>query len=483
MPGRPVLTRSQAGLVPVKVSDVGSLLLPGIDVLTFLACFSVGGLLNLSYSNMTEQRGLILLLLTAGCVVFFQQMGHYSRRRQFWQETGDVVAAAAIALIIDAALLYLFKVNFSRAWVVASWLLVALAVPFARLLVKRMSLRLGGWRKPTVIIGTGPIAMETAEAYLRDAHLGYDVIAFIDPEARLSSWRELAIGSKQVPVQPLDPELLLLPAWLGRPHIVVALELSELPAREGLIEKLSLYHGDLDIISPVRGLPINNARAAHFFAHDILSLRISNNLARPYSQLMKRLFDILAASAILLFLMPLMLIIGLLVWHEGQSVFFAHTRIGRHGQLFKCLKFRTMVPNAAEVLAELIERDPLAKREWEKSYKLKNDPRITRLGHFLRKTSLDELPQLLNVIRGEMSLVGPRPVVPHELERYGDAKRYYLEVRPGITGLWQISGRSDLDYDQRVSLDTWYVRNWTLWYDIFILFKTTMTVPAKAGAY
>jgi len=418
-----MLSRSVTGLAPARTNGFGSLLLPSVDVLTFFVCFSVGGLVNLSYSNMTEQRGLILLLLTACCVTFFQQMGHYSRRRQLWQETGDVVAAAAIALVIDAALLYLFKVNFSRTWVLVSWLLVALAVPFVRLAVKRLCLRLGGWKKPTVIVGTGPIAMETAAAYLRVTHLGYDVIAFIDPEAKPSSWRELAVGAKQVSVQPLDPDSLLLPSWLGRPHIVVALELSELPAREALIEKLSLYHGDLDIISPVRGLPINNARASHFFTHDILSLRISNNLARPYSQLMKRWFDILAASAILVFLAPLMAVIALLVRQQGKPIFFAHTRIGRHGQLFKCLKFRTMVPNATQVLAELIERNPVARLEWERSFKLKNDPRITRLGHFLRKSSLDELPQLLNVIRGEMSLVGPRPVVPDELERYGDAAR------------------------------------------------------------
>lgn len=478
-----MLSRSAAGLAPAKTAGLGSLLLPGVDAVTIFLCFSIGGLVNLSYSNLTEQRGLILLILAAGCIVFFQQMGHYSRRRQFWQETGDVVAAAAVALVIDAALLYLFKVNFSRAWVLTSWVLVAGAVPLARYGVKRLSLRLGGWKRPTVIVGTGPIALETADAYVRDSHLGYDVVAFIDPDAPPASWRELAIGGRHLPVQPLDQASRMLPAWLGRPHVVVALELSELPAREELIEKLSLYHGDLDIISPMRGLPINNARASHFFTYDILSLRICNNLARPYSQLLKRLFDIVLASAILVFLAPLMLLIAGLVWREGQPILFAHTRVGRHGQLFKCLKFRSMIPDAAEVLKALLDRDPAARAEWERDYKLKNDPRITALGQFLRKSSLDELPQLWNVIRGDMSLVGPRPVVPDELERYGDGKRYYLEVRPGITGLWQISGRNDLDYEERVSLDTWYVRNWTLWYDIFILFKTAVTVPAKAGAY
>jgi len=478
-----MLTRSTAGMAPARLRGFGSLLLPGIDVVTFFVCFSIGGLINLSYSNLNEQRSAILLILTAGCIIFFQQMGHYSRRRQFWQETGDVVVAAAIALVIDAALLYLFKVNFSRAWVVTSWVLVAAAVPVARYGVKRVSVRLGGWKRPTAIVGTGQLALETAEAYVRDTHLGYEVIAFIDPDAASSSWRELAIGERQMPVHPLDPTSHLLPAWLGRPHVVIALELGELPAREALIEQLSLHHGDLDIISPMRGLPINNARASHFFTYDILTLRISNNLARPYSQLLKRLFDIAAASAILVFLAPLLALIAALVWREGRPIFFAHTRVGQHGQLFKCLKFRSMVPNAAEVLADLLASDPAAQAEWDKDFKLKNDPRITALGSFLRKSSLDELPQLINVIRGDMSLVGPRPVVPDELERYGDGKRYYLEVRPGITGLWQISGRNDLDYDERVNLDTWYVRNWTLWYDIFILFKTAVTVPAKAGAY
>lgn len=478
-----MLTSSRAGAIVTKRRRFGSLLLPGVDLLVFLLCFSLGGLINLSYSNLTEGRGLILAAITAGCIIFFQQMGHYSRRRPFWQETGDVVAVTAAMLVVDAALLYLFKVNFSRVWVVTSWTVVALAVPTARIAVKRLSLRLGGWKKPTVIVGTGPIALETADAYLRDAHLGYDVIAFIDPEAAADDWCETEVGGRQVPVQPLAPDSLGLPPWLGRPHVVVALELNELPRREALIERLSLDHGDLDIISPMRGLPISSAKASHFFTYDILSLRLSNNLARPYSQLLKRLFDIVTASAILVFVAPLLALIALLVWNEGRPVLFAHKRVGRQGQLFSCYKFRSMVPNAGEVLAELLARDPIARAEWEKDYKLKNDPRITRLGRFLRKSSLDELPQLINVIKGEMSLVGPRPVVLDELERYGEGKRYYLEVRPGITGLWQISGRNDIDYEERVSLDTWYVRNWTLWYDIYILFKTAVTVPVKAGAY
>jgi len=459
-----------------------SLFLPISDVLTMMLCISAGGLVNFSFDNFTDARGAILALLMGGCIVTFQQLGHYSRRRQFWQEVGDIAAMALVALLLDAALLYLAKINFSRLWVMTGWMFVAAILPLSRLLVKRLTMT--RWKQPTVIIGAGALARETAEAYADNAHLGFDVVALIEPDAAPDSeWSQARIGGRLIPVRPLDPSAMSSPSTFGKSHIVVALELDQIPQHESLLEKLSLYHGDIDIISPVRGLPINNARTSHFFSYDILSLRISNNLARPWSQMLKRLFDIVAASALIVFLAPVMVILGIAVGWSGGPIFFAHTRVGRGGHLFQCLKFRSMVPNSAEVLAKLLAEDEEARREWQETYKLKKDPRITAFGHFLRKSSLDELPQLFNVLRGDMSLVGPRPVVPDELERYGDAKVYYLEVRPGLTGLWQISGRSDLDYERRVSLDTWYVRNWTLWYDILILFKTVLVVPAKAGAY
>jgi undecaprenyl-phosphate galactose phosphotransferase len=151
--------------------------------------------------------------------------------------------------------------------------------------------------------------------------------------------------------------------------------------------------------------------------------------------------------------------------------------------MFGCLKFRSMVPDADEILKRRLDDDPDARTEWEQGFKLKDDPRITPIGAFLRRTSLDELPQLWNVLKGEMSLVGPRPIIEEELERYGDQVGYYLETRPGITGLWQISGRNNTSYDDRVALDSWYVRNWSLWYDLVILVKTINVVVKGQGAY
>ena len=142
-----------------------------------------------------------------------------------------------------------------------------------------------------------------------------------------------------------------------------------------------------------------------------------------------------------------------------------------------------MVVDAEQRLHQLLASNPALQAEWEQDHKLKNDPRISTVGHFLRRTSLDELPQLFNVIRGEMSLVGPRPIVQGELVKYGADVDYFLMVRPGITGLWQVSGRNDVDYEQRVYLDTWYVKNWSLWYDIAILFKTVRVVLRRDGAY
>ena len=477
------------GELAPRRSAVGSLLaLPVADVAAMLACFVAGGLLNFSFQNVTEERTAILALLIAGSLVVFQHYGHYSRRRQLWQELGDIALVAAGALLFDLALLYLLKVNFSRLWVLSSWALVVPAVPLARLLVKRVALELGHWLQPTVIVGVGPNALEIAAAYdARNNHLGYQVQAFLDPgpQAEGRGERTLVVGRRAIPVLALDARAKQLPGWLGQPHVVVALELDEMLGREGLIESLSFYHGDIDVISPLKGLPINNTRVSHFFSRDILSLRIHNNLARPWPQLVKRAFDLVAAIGLLLFLAPLLALVALRIrLEDGGGVIFAHTRVGRHGQLFPCYKFRTMVANSAEVLAELLARDPAARAEWAKDRKLRCDPRITALGRFLRKTSLDELPQLFNVVKGEMSLVGPRPVVPDELALYGEAKIYYLQVRPGLTGLWQISGRNDLDYERRVSLDTWYVRNWTLWYDILILVRTLLVVPGKAnGAY
>ena len=197
----------------------------------------------------------------------------------------------------------------------------------------------------------------------------------------------------------------------------------------------------------------------------------------------KRVLDIAGALAIGLVFSPLILVIAVRMAQEGGPILFRHRRIGQGGKIFECLKFRTMVPNAEQILQELLERDPEARAEWLRDHKLRSDPRVTRLGRFLRKTSLDELPQLWNVLRGEMSLVGPRPIVKEEMLRYGRYLPAYLAAKPGVTGLWQVTGRNDTNYRRRVVLDTYYVRKQTLLMDLRILLKTVQVVLWGHGAY
>ncbi|PXA98349.1 exopolysaccharide biosynthesis protein [Nostoc sp. 3335mG] len=197
----------------------------------------------------------------------------------------------------------------------------------------------------------------------------------------------------------------------------------------------------------------------------------------------KRTFDVVLASAMLFFALPAMLFIALIMYSTDRGpIFFAHERVGHNGRRFRCLKFRSMVVNSQDALRRHLELFPQARAEWEATQKLRDDPRITRLGRFLRITSLDELPQLINVIRGDMSLVGPRPIVEDEVVRYAEEITHYSAVRPGITGLWQVSGRSDVDYDQRVQLDSLYVRQWSFVGDMIILIKTVKVVILRTGS-
>ncbi|HKT65159.1 MAG TPA: sugar transferase [Burkholderia sp.] len=212
-------------------------------------------------------------------------------------------------------------------------------------------------------------------------------------------------------------------------------------------------------------------------------LDIGHRTVGRVKRMVKRGFDLAGASLLLVMLAPALLGIAWMVRRDGGPAIFGHERVGRDGRRFKCLKFRSMVTNADAVLKALLARDADARVEWDREFKLKNDVRITPIGRFLRKTSLDELPQLLNVLRGEMSLVGPRPIVEAELERYGADVRYYLMAKPGMTGLWQVSGRNDTDYSTRVLLDVSYVREWSLRRDIGILFRTINVVVRGSGAY
>jgi undecaprenyl-phosphate galactose phosphotransferase len=211
-----------------------------------------------------------------------------------------------------------------------------------------------------------------------------------------------------------------------------------------------------------------------------------NNLASNRRLLIKRIFDLTVGLLVFIPCLPLLFVFAGLVKLDSRGpAFFIQKRLGRNGKVFNCYKFRTMVREAEEALRLSLEKDPVLKKEWDANFKLRNDRRVTRVGRFLRKTSLDELAQIINVILGDMSLVGPRPRPLYELEGRREDELFHLglTVRPGITGLWQVSGRNELDFEHRVRLDAAYVRNWSLWLDISLLFRTISIVLWQKGAY
>jgi exopolysaccharide production protein ExoY len=210
----------------------------------------------------------------------------------------------------------------------------------------------------------------------------------------------------------------------------------------------------------------------------------SANTPAPVDNWAMTFIDMSVAFVAILLLLPVLVLITAAIFvTDGRPIIFAHKRIGRYGRQFPCLKFRSMSRDADKRLAHLLATDPAAREEWDRDHKLRNDPRITKLGNFLRKTSLDELPQLFNVLRGEMSLVGPRPIVLGEVPRYGRYFNEYCSVKPGITGLWQVSGRNDVSYRRRVAMDVMYTRNRSTVTNVWILIATVPSVLASRGSY
>ncbi|WP_070107025.1 undecaprenyl-phosphate galactose phosphotransferase WbaP [Burkholderia plantarii] len=418
-----------------------------------------------------------LLLACAGAMWFWLRVRHYSLRRPFWRELREVLEALLVLAVVHLALTTLTKGMFPRGWWALTWSGAFVLVPGFRLLTKRILDLAHLWKRPTLIVGCGESAIEARRVMSGQLYLGADVVAYVAPGAGTHA---KAVGNVPVLRGLSAATLRALPGA----QVVIALEPDERELRNAWVRALTQSGiREVTVIAPMRGVPLCGTDVSYFFGHELMMLRVQNNLARFSAKALKRGFDLIAGGILMIMLLPVFALLAALVARDGGSAFFGHTRIGRNGRKFKCLKFRSMVLDADKVLAELLERDSAARAEWASDFKLRNDVRVTPIGSLLRKTSLDELPQLWNVLRGEMSLVGPRPVVEQEIERYGEDAAYYLLARPGMTGLWQVSGRNDTDYARRVFLDAWYVRNWSLRGDLAILFKTVGVVLHRDGAY
>ena len=422
-------------------------------------------------------------------VVFISFLSYerlYVKKLPFWDEARECVKAVTISTVTILAMVTLGKMTdeISRLTMLFLWGYGLFLFPLFRLLGKRVLFNLGLWKENVIIVGAGTAGIETAKGLHSEIHLGYNLIGFLDDDDDKIG-KEIDIHGRKYKVFGKTKNFSKFTSLLNIPTIIIAIPSLPVERLTELTNNIQRYVKDILLIPDLKGIALTNTELYHLFTQELFLLKIRNNLKSPYNRFIKRTFDIAVSLLLLPVLIPLISIFSVIIKLGSPGpVFYRHTRVGRGGRSFGIYKFRSMYRDSQARLEAILRTDPEAKQEWAHSYKLKNDPRITRIGAFLRRTSLDELPQILNVLKGDMSLVGPRPVVEEELTKYyKEYSDYYELVRPGITGLWQVSGRNDVDYPVRVRLDSWYVLNWSVWLDTLMLFKTVRVVLKKEGAY
>jgi Undecaprenyl-phosphate galactose phosphotransferase WbaP len=328
----------------------------------------------------------------------------------------------------------------------------------------------------TVIYGGGEMGKMISDKLIDDKTLGYRPVLILDDDAGSGdAYRGIPILHDTYSGQ----EIVRL---TGMKMAVVAMRHLKRKDLVHLVNNSVSAFRHIILIPDFFGITTTWISVRDF--NGILGLATSQKLKNPANLFVKRLIDISIVVVGGIIISPILLLIAFFIkiTSAGPAI-YGHKRMGINGKQFVTYKFRTMVVDADKRLKELLEKNPSARKEWEEAQKIKNDPRITGLGKFLRKTSLDEFPQIINVLKGEMSLVGPRPIVEDEINKYGEDFKRIFSVKPGITGLWQVSGRSETNYADRVSFDTYYIQNWSVWLDLWVLHKTISVVIAGKGAY
>ena len=362
--------------------------------------------------------------------------------------------------------------NYTRLGLGISLLSSILLLPIFRYMTRIFLDRLKLGQIPVLIAGAGKTGRAVGEELKRDRFFGFQVVGYLDDEV------------------PADTEL---PGGKILGHIADCVKIAEerkvnylvsalpLPVMSAKLDLWLKYFPHILIVPAGRVFPILWTHPLDLCG--LGSLEISNHLKRPLDRFAKILFESAIATLAIVCLFPAGIVLAVLVKCSSRGpVFYRARRLGVNGRPIEVWKFRTMYKDADQRLARLLEENPALKKEWDENFKLKNDPRITPLGKILRKTSLDELPQFVNVLRGEMAVIGPRPIVEKEVAYYGRNYEVFSRVKPGITGFWQVSGRSETTYERRIALDMYYINNWSIWLDYYIFLKTIKEVLTCRGA-
>jgi Undecaprenyl-phosphate galactose phosphotransferase WbaP len=384
---------------------------------------------------------------------------------------------ATVAILSVLAICFQIGDLLSRLMLLLTFLGLLFVTPFAQYLARRELKRLKLWGRPVIVLGYTNTGAQSVNLLEQEWGMGYKPVDLF--EIHSTSAREAVRATAYA-------DTLAEAMGVGRRRkIDTCIFALPYTRREHLAEMVRTASDDFQhiiVLPNLRGVT-NSAVVARDFS-GTLALEIKQNLLNPWAKRLKRALDLFGAVVGGFSISPLLLTIAVLIKLDSPGpVLFGHRRVGARDKHFLCWKFRTMHVDAERMLNECLQRHPSLQAEWEKNQKLRDDPRVTRIGRFLRKTSLDELPQLWNVFRGEMSLTGPRPIVDAEVSKYEKEYELYRRIRPGMSGSWQVGGRSEVDYKARVAMDSYYVRNWSVWLDIIILVRTVKIVLFSRGAY
>lgn len=421
----------------------------------------------------------LVFLIAPAWIIVFRLFGLYDFKNLFagTREYAKSFNASTFAMMLMILFIFFGETNIARAWVLLSWLLVSLGVIIGRFVLRRIvqNLRANGrFLTAALIIGANEEGLAIAEQLQANPKAGVWLAGFADDE--------LGPGSELLPNVPVLGSVDTLSSLVRQHGIQEIIVASTALPREKLLQLFTAFGSEDNITirmsSGIYELLTTGVEVQEFGNVPLLS--VNKVRLTGVDMTMKSMLDLTLSIISLLVFLPIMLAIAIAIRLDSPGPIFHLRRVvGVGGKGFNAFKFRTMYVDADERLS----RDPELRREFEMNHKLKNDPRVTRIGRFLRRTSLDELPQLINVLLGQMSLVGPRMITAEERARYGKFRMNLSTVKPGITGLWQVSGRSDVSYEERVMLDMNYIRNYSIWFDLFILWQTIPAVLKSRGAY
>lgn len=449
------------------------------DMLSLFTAFVVAiqfrGLLQLLASPSYKELFVLLALIIS--VLFYRKGLYPGVGVHYIDEFRHIVTSTALAFLILIGVTFLLHTSlvYSRFVLILAGALTTGLIPFSRYLIRRLMIRLDLWGEPALTIGDAYKAQKLANYFLANLHLG------IRPVTHLND-KQLAHTMDHVicPLKPLCGINYISHNFSIKTALVL---MNEVENAHDLAEKYRFAFQRVILINDQKeSFALTSLQTLDFL--NIIGLQVKNDLLSGSSKAVKRLVDILGACFGLLFFSPLMALVSLLIKLGSRGpVFYFQPRVGRNGAVFQLLKFRTMHYNAGQIFKEALENDIRLQNEWTLYQKLQHDPRVTRIGGFLRRFSIDELPQLWNVLVGDMSLVGPRPFMLEQRKLYGENLKYYYLVLPGMTGLWQVSGRSETTFAHRASLDREYIQRWSLWLDFYIILKTIKTVLFEKSAY